>query len=422
MEWVKMKRNMIVSCVTVLCLLAVGCQRKNTSDVSADGRKSNAEKFNDMQEFAGTVQAIVDAGGSVNADARGRIADVVATGPEVQDELLAKLAELPHLRVLDLSRSAVTSDGMQREIPKMTSLETLRMQRTSVDDAAIAAFASLPKIKRLFLTQCTQITDAGLQSIQETSTLEVLDLHDCNLISDVGLSAVSQLTRLRGLKLYGPGITNDGIAKLSGLVNLESLSLADCQGIDDGALVHLKKLKKLRELSLFRDFIGDDGVAHLNGLTAMEKLRLRDTVVTAKAISELAGMKKLRDLDLSECGLLEDDAMPQVAKLTSLTKLNLWLTRVSDKGVAALTTLPSLEWLNLDQTEISDEGLKQLAKIKGLTYLHVGSNQKITDVGVSSLSALKQLEHLVVSNCQNVTSGAIDELKSKLPKLKKVDY
>ena len=60
------------------------------------------------------------------------------------------------------------------------------------------------------------------------------------------------------------------------------------------------ELRHLEELELQLTGIGDDGVRHLAGLTDLRRLSLHGTKVTDAAMADVAKMKDLTNLTLSQ--------------------------------------------------------------------------------------------------------------------------
>jgi hypothetical protein len=82
------------------------------------------------------------------------------------------------------------------------------------------------------------------------------------------------------LELSGAGVTAAGLAVLGEMPKLERLSLWYCRSLDDSAAGVLAGLGKLRILDLSDTGMGDAGLAKLSGL---ERVYLTDTKVTAAA-------------------------------------------------------------------------------------------------------------------------------------------
>jgi hypothetical protein len=73
---------------------------------------------------------------------------------------------------------------------------------------------------------------------------------------------LNELQRVRKLGMYGEFVTDEELAKISGLVNLEELNLNDTS-VTDAGLEHLKGLKKLKTIHLYRTGVTERGVSRL---------------------------------------------------------------------------------------------------------------------------------------------------------------
>ena len=139
-------------------------------------------------------------------------------------------------------------------------------------------------------------------------------------------------------------------------------------------------------------------------------------------MSDLATLKELRELDLSE-SIVGNSGLESLAKLPKLEKLNLWGTRVGDAGMKYLATMTSLKTLNLDRVGspsdnvvLTDDGVKQLASLENLESLHLG-NAQIGKAAMESLAALKKLKRLDIPFCQKVSAEDVENLTAALPEL-----
>ena len=81
-----------------------------------------------------------------------------------------------------------------------------------------------------------------------------------------------------------------------------------------------------------------------------------------------------------------------------------------------LGTMTSLEKLELNYTGISDRGLREVHGLTNLKRIYfVGT--KVTDDGLEYLKPLKTIQF--VGPSENISSGALEALKASLPLFKK---
>jgi hypothetical protein len=102
-------------------------------------------------------------------------------------------------------------------------------------------------------------------------------------------------------------------------------------------------------------------------------------------------LKRVRGLDCLVAGeSFDDDALWGIAGHSRLRELILPGSRVTDAGLAALTS-PELDTLFLDDTSISDAGLVYVARLSGLRHLALDRTQ-VTDAGMAFLAGLELVE------------------------------
>jgi hypothetical protein len=113
--------------------------------------------------------------------------------------------------------------------------------------------------------------------------------------------------------------------------------------------------------------------------------------VTANGVAELARLKHLRVLELTDLGA--DDAWLAALKpLAELRKLNLdGCYRVTDAGLAHLSEMPHLRVLALHNTKVTGSGLGALASAKGLTRVVLPEQ---TDGALQALAKIGKLHAL----------------------------
>jgi YHS domain-containing protein/uncharacterized membrane protein len=109
----------------------------------------------------------------------------------------------------------------------------------------------------------------------------------------------------------------------------------------------------------------------------------------------------------------------ELEKLAVLGPNILWLdlagTKVTDDGLATLSTMPNLTRLHLQRTAITDEGLVHLEKLAKLTYLNLYGT-KVTDEGLKYLRNLDKLNQIYLWQTQVTPSGAQALLEAKTDK------
>lgn len=127
-----------------------------------------------------------------------------------------------------------------------------------------------------------------------------------------------------------------------------------------------------------------------------------------------AALEKLESIQLDWCGThITGKGIAQIAGLKRLKALNLWTCAIHDSALAHVLPLKSLEWLRLCETRITDKSLKTVAQLPRLRGLEL-FDTKITDKGLVHLRECRKLEHLDLS-ATKVTEAGVKELIEYLP-------
>lgn len=229
------------------------------------------------------------------------------------------------LQILDLERSQITSAGLAH-LTELQALDDITIRYREFDSEAFAAFATLPKLRRLILSPGT--------------------------LTDPEAAGLGLLVGLRELEIDLEGFDDRAARELATLVELERLDLGNT-AISDAGLEHLAQMHRLRELELHHTRVTKHGLQHLAGLTRLELLELDHTDLVDEGVAHLAGLHALRELRLDHT-LITDAALPHLLGLVNLRRLNLAQTVVTADGVAALEQLPNLEAVNLADTRAVD--------------------------------------------------------------------
>ena len=278
----------------------------------------------------------------------------------------------------DPSLHAVVAEALGKAVgSQITAADMSRLTRIDADDAGIR----------------------DLTGLEAATRLERIEFRH-NAISD--LSSLRGLTRLNNIKLRDNRITD--VSPLAGLINVDWLGLEENEITD---LSPLKGLIKLNGIGISGNPISD--VSPLAGLLSLERINAWNTPISdfstledarrlrwiefgndnfISALPSLAGLKRLRRLEINDCNI--SDLTP-LAELTQLEWLELVNNLISD--ITPLRNLRGLEHLNLDANVIED--VSPLAQLTRLELLYL-ENNNISDV--SPLVGLTELERLDLRN------------------------
>jgi Leucine-rich repeat (LRR) protein len=238
-------------------------------------------------------------------------------------------------------------------------------------------------------------------------------------ITDAAIEPLLELSSIVRLRLPQTRITDSTLAKLADKGSLRLLDLTDVTTIGQEGVVSIGKMSKLVELNLMNTPVNDESIASLSGLTALKKLRLRGTKITGDNILALADMP-IVDLELSESNF-GNAGMEAIAKMPKLEKLNLWLTKVDDQGLAKLKGKTSLKQLNLDNVAgITDESIPLITELGNLDLLHLGGTG-VTESAIPQLKKLSKLKTLFITRL-GVSETAAENLRKEMPWLERFEY
>lgn len=203
------------------------------------------------------------------------------------------------------------------------------------------------------------------------------------------------------------GIDNDdiaidcsGLAALQHLAGLKRLILRNSD-FSDKECAYLKNLP-LEYMDISKTLITGSGLSVCKTLTHLRMLVLSYNSLDSTAAAALAGMPKLEELHLTSTNIGDSD-LANIAKIKTLTHLRVSDNkRITDKGIASLAALPNLRMLDAPGTSVSINCLSSLKKMRNLTSLTI-SSPKI------STSEFFQIAHQL-PNCR-----VEDNKKTKIP-------
>jgi hypothetical protein len=190
----------------------------------------------------------------------------------------------------------------------------------------------------------------------------------------------------------------------------------------------------------------DQLAASLAGLPQLQNLIVAKSEMTLAGWQQLAKLKQLKQLDLRDCALGNEELAAALSGMSELQVLKMsgksGATTVDDAGMTGLKACPKLKVLVADFLWISEAGLAELSGLKDLRELYL-ANSLVDDAalarigamssmkklriaktgigreGLDHLAALK-LEELDVSECINIDDAALEPI-GKIVTLKKLN-
>ena len=195
----------------------------------------------------GAVAAIENAGGGVSYDWQWSNERSISGGKPWAPRWLVALIGVDYFGHVTRASFYNATDETLVSVGRLTRLERLDLEGTSIGDAGLAHLTGLTNLVSLYINN-TQVSDAGLEHLKGLTTLEILAL-DYTKVTGKGMVHLKGLTRLSKLSLDHTQVTDAGLAQLNRLMNLEQLDLYGTR-VTDAGLAHLKGLMSLSSLEL----------------------------------------------------------------------------------------------------------------------------------------------------------------------------
>lgn len=136
------------------------------------------------------------------------IAHYISPHNPVTNQGIKHISSLIHLRVLNVSFTHFTDDGMHH-INNLDNLGTLVAVCCAIRGASLGCLSNLKHLQNLNLNY-NPITDAQLKNFRSLRFLKDLNLSTCRGFTDAGLSDLSGLTWLKDLDVCETSITDQG--------------------------------------------------------------------------------------------------------------------------------------------------------------------------------------------------------------------
>lgn len=244
-------------------------------------------------------------------------------------------------------------------------------------------------------------------SLPEQSIIGLAMAHDVDARSAEGsAAALGQITSMDlSTSQYSPAFLA-AILKLSSLVELR----LDFLNLTSQDFVNLNEATALETLWLTGSSINDQILPLVQGVKTLTSLTIKSTKISDASMKALAALPLLKNLHLP--ATISDNGVVELSASSSLEDLDLSYTTITAKALAALSNLKSLSTLYVNDTTLSDDSMAEVKNIKGLKVLFLNGT-KVTDKCLEQLAEAAQLEHLELRDTK-VTEIGIARLRSKL--------
>lgn len=351
---------------------------------------------------------------------------------ESWDDLQAFVEQLPAGYAITASPVGVASSRNDDATPLISSrewgrvLEILREHPDAVlhangqmTDEMLAQVAQIPHITSLRLDNCKQLTDDGVRHLASLPNLRELDLSSTR-VTDDGLRVLRQLPQLRSLGLVMTMVTDKGLAHLEHCNELERLHLMWTH-TGDGALRALAGKQKfthlwsgnnmtddglslLHELPQYKQWHGGEGTLGILREDNMPTQLLLRGAITDRGVAKLRELNGLTVLHLDDCAL--SDSAQAVEPLTTLAHLAKFGTDPKNAWMSVIARMPALRFLGIQDAEISDAAWVDLGASQSIENIWGRRNTDLRSTGFRALGRMPRLRGLSVS-CKHVDDDAL---------------
>jgi internalin A len=148
----------------------------------------------------------------------------------------------------------------------------------------------------------------------------------------------------------------------------------------------------------------DSDMPLLAQMKELKRLDLSLTRISDRGLRALKAASAIEELNLSFAEQITDEGAATVKGWKHLRHLNLRGTKITDSTLEFLSGVAGLEWLDIGWAQITDTGLGHLASLTNLRHLAMGGN-KLTDTSLEFLRQMPQIEYLDLGGTQRTDSG-----------------
>ena len=289
------------------------------------------------------------------------------------------------------------------------NLESVTIEsRYYFQDSNMGGIRKLKNLKKFVLRRCRYATSATLELLAEAPALESLELFENSEISS--LHEVSRIRRLKHLSIVpGEGMSYSPLVECR---LLESIKLTGSTTIDDSAVKELSKVESLQSIDLTNTAITDEGLVDLGKLPKLEKLILKGCkTITGEAFSEFEFPESLKELNLEDAILINDDGLGELSRFTELEHLRLDNNvAIKGPGFECLGAMQKLVTLKCREASVTDKHLEPLDGITTLKTIWFPGCKGISGRGLDRLSQSKGCTNMSLNRCRKIDSPDFEVL------------
>lgn len=270
-----------------------------------------------------------------------------------------------------------TEDGQSLKLVDLNMPNTVAHAKRTVDPYDAAFFEHLGHITTLETLKviATELNDERLAHVGKLTNLKTLSLVNNGKFGDSGLARLVGLTQLESFACMGTGIQGHVYAKFEGWTKLTRLNHRGSSLDDEGLRQICERFSNLESLGLAHAHFTDAGAVHLAKLTKLKNLEIGTHDATPAALASLIKLP-LESIQLGE-GFHTVDAFTTVKAIPTLRTLSITSGKdLTDADLSFIASINQLEALIMDKLPLPDERLPQLSGFAHLKSISLALRPK----------------------------------------------
>ena len=352
-------------------------------------------------------------------------------GNMMDDAALARLADVPDLRILKIHGSDRLTDHGLRHLQRFRNLEHIELGgwKSPMTDAGFDALRGLPRLRAVHSWWSRNLTDAGVRAtLAACPSIEDVNFGGTSLgdglieamegkpavwrifcgggVTDAGLARLANIPRFRrwhgGERRYslldfeagptyvaikGP-FTTQGLRVFAELEGLFALNIHwTTGGMTSADLTVLQAAPNLGFLAIDGDLTDDEAMRQIGALPQLRMLLAQEPVAGDGGFEGLSRSGTLEYFWARECPNLTGRGFAAMAEMPSLKGLAASCKFVDDRALSLLPRFPSLRALM--PMDVTDEGFKHVGKCERLEELWCMYCRDTGDVATEHIAGLK---------------------------------
>ena len=229
----------------------------------------------------------------------------------------------------------------------------------------------------------------GVVVLEKEGDLIGVDFRKCDDQWVLVFPNLLEIPTLQSVTMTGPLATHTRVAALAALPNLRSLRL-DQSPISDETVETIWGFAKVEDVNFEGCNISDVAFRNVSKCTTIKRLRVAKTQITDAGLAHLRELQQLELLDLSECVRVTNLGLAHLRGLVKLRNLSVGSPLITNEGLANFSGMTNMVAIAIKECAVTDEGFIALAGMTKLTEFDIFK----TPAGDRALE--------VVSNAKNI--------------------